>query len=174
MRVCGRLFDQLQQHQPDRLWLRRADCRREAPDCAPRMAAGEIEDCALVSGAAQTQCLAARDMNYLFWDPDLEALDTFWAHQCIRVHHSTWNSASDSGEYYLSWYAQQSILDQCDAGNCKAQGFSSGSIVEDLAASWNGGGNYESTGQSVGRQVGHCTQGTYVCCTIDQIDVRCL
>merc|ERR1719420_1740234 len=118
------------------------------------MAAGGVEKCATnsASGQGATQCPAASDMNYLFWDPGLEAVSTFWAHQCIWDHHSTWNSNSGAGAFYTQWYTQQAILDntpademyldQCDAGNCKAQGFSSGWIGENLAASWNGGGDY--------------------------------
>jgi len=114
------------------------------------MAASGVEDCALDSteGRGGEKCPAASDMNYLFWDTGLEALSTFWAHQCIGAHHSTWNDQNSAGEYYLQWYgAQQSVLDktpaekmyydQCKAGNCKAHGFSppSGSqgIGENLA-----------------------------------------
>merc|ERR1719283_375255 len=59
------------------------------------MAAGGIEACGTSSGGSgSTTCPAASDMNYLFWDPGLEVLSTFWAHQCIWDHHSTWNSQS--------------------------------------------------------------------------------
>jgi len=102
------------------------------------LAAGGAEDCAVDSdsGRGATKCPAARDMNYLFWDPALEALSTFWAHQCISDHHGTWDDPSAAGRWYGSsdWYGgQQSVLDgtppermydaQCAAGSCKAPGF---------------------------------------------------
>jgi len=102
------------------------------------LAAAGAEDCAVDSdsGRGATKCPAARDMNYLFWDPALEALSTFWAHQCISDHHGTWDDPSAAGRWYGSsdWYGgQQSVLDgtppermydaQCAAGGCKARGF---------------------------------------------------
>jgi len=117
------------------------------------MAAGGIEDCALDSstGEGAVKCPAATDMNYLFWDPALETLSTFWAHQCIWDHHSSWDDPRKAGAHYLSWYTKQSVLDntppeamyadQCEDGNCKAHGFTADSrtgsewIGENIAAS---------------------------------------
>jgi len=89
------------------------------------LAASGNEDCATSNGASTTPCPAATDMNELLWDDGLEAVATYWAHQCDYGHHNSANPGEQNDMY-------QAL---CDDGDCLAVGYDGEWIGENLGVS---------------------------------------
>jgi len=64
-------------------------------------------------------------MNALVWDEGLEAVATYWAHQCDYAHHNNVNSGEQNDMYQVL----------CDDGDCLAVGYDDQWIGENLGAS---------------------------------------
>eukprot|EP01084_Bolivina_argentea_P312355 540764_1 len=118
-----------------------------------------------------SSCPASSDMNYVFWDPALSTIATYWAHRCIQQHHNTNNPGQQEQMYY----------DLCQNNNCKASDFtnnpyqigenlqadadySSGidAVLGGINAWYNEAKNYHWNSQSAVIGVaGHWTQGVW-------------
>merc|ERR1719242_2112547 len=83
------------------------------------------ELCANSDFSDTTPCPAASKMNALIWDSSLEAIATYWAHQCIWSHHVDVMGYSEQMDRYQTL---------CDEDGCMATGYSNDTwIGENLA-----------------------------------------
>merc|ERR1719242_2856846 len=131
------------------------------------------ELCATSDFSDTTPCPAASKMNALIWDSSLEAIATYWAHQCIWSHHVDVMGYSEQMDRYQTL---------CDEDGCMATGYSNDTwIGENLACtatdgspSWsitnalegidrwyNESQLYYWDDQSSGGTTGHYTMGVY-------------